>query len=195
MQDDRQEAILQAHQWVKADPVVLDTETTGLNYRAEICEVAVVDLKGQTLFNSLVRPVNPIPWDASRIHGIDNGAVKDAESFSSIWTELSQVLADKLVVIYNADFDTRMIRQSANAANMNLPSNMFGRVATTEWHCVMRLFAKFYGERNNSYGTYRWHKLEVAAGHFGITIPYDQHRARADADLARQVLMEMASST
>jgi DNA polymerase III epsilon subunit-like protein len=39
----------------KSDFVVLDTETTGLDKRAEIVELSIIDKHGNTLFDSLIK--------------------------------------------------------------------------------------------------------------------------------------------
>ena len=192
--DDRYRAILKARQWVDSDPVLLDTETTGLRSDAEICEIAVVDLHGQTLIDKLVLPTRSIPADATNIHGITNDDVRDADTLPTLWPELAGLLRGRAVVIYNADYDTRLLRQSAIASGMESAWNAFREASEGDWRCLMKLFAEFYGERSGSYGDYRWQRLDVAARHFGIAIPPDQHRARADADLARQVLHAMAST-
>jgi DNA polymerase-3 subunit epsilon len=68
--DDRARAIRTARTWLKADPLFLDTETTGLDDQAGICELSFVDIAGRVLMDTLVRPHQPIPHEASVIHGI-----------------------------------------------------------------------------------------------------------------------------
>ncbi|MFB6287159.1 MAG: 3'-5' exonuclease, partial [Candidatus Bipolaricaulia bacterium] len=50
-----------ARQWLDRAPLFLDTETTGIDERAEICEIAVVAADGTSLVDTLVRPTGPIP--------------------------------------------------------------------------------------------------------------------------------------
>ena len=61
-----------ALRWLAAQPVFLDTETTGLDNRAEICEIAVLDPEGCTLLDTLVKPRQPIPQAATDVHGISD---------------------------------------------------------------------------------------------------------------------------
>lgn len=50
--------------------MVFDTETTGLDGSDGIVEVSCVSGQGEVLLDTLVRPVAPIPADATAIHGI-----------------------------------------------------------------------------------------------------------------------------
>src|SRR5690606_33823093 len=69
------EAQMKFNRWNELkNVVILDTETTGL-YDAEIVEIAVIDLGGNILMNTLVRPKNPIPAEVTAIHGINNEMV------------------------------------------------------------------------------------------------------------------------
>jgi DNA polymerase-3 subunit epsilon len=60
--------------WVqnKEKYVILDTETTGLESNAEIIEIAIINIDEHILFNSLIKPENPVPADAFDVHGISN---------------------------------------------------------------------------------------------------------------------------
>ncbi len=84
----RKAAIQAAREICSQNPIFLDTETTGLDSSAEIIEIAVVDSGGTTLMNSLVRPLNPIPREASRIHGITEEMTRNAPMWISLWQEL-----------------------------------------------------------------------------------------------------------
>ena len=53
----------------------LDTETTCFGPSAEIVDIGVVDLTGNIVFKSLIRPVRPIPADATAVHGIANSTL------------------------------------------------------------------------------------------------------------------------
>lgn len=96
---------------ILADPdtVILDTETTGLS-NAYIVDLAVIR-KGGIVFNTLVDPQVRIPKDASAIHGIYNRHVRDAPTFTDLWSMgLADVLKNKRVVIYNVPYDMGVIQ-------------------------------------------------------------------------------------
>ena len=59
------------------DIYFLDTETTGLSVTtgARIVEIAIVDLHGEPLLNTLVNPEEPIPSAAQQVHGISDEMV------------------------------------------------------------------------------------------------------------------------
>lgn len=61
--------------------MILDTETTGLDYDDKIVEIAVIDLDGNVLINTLVDPNKAIPKEATEIHGIANKMVENAPLF------------------------------------------------------------------------------------------------------------------
>ncbi|NJO78662.1 MAG: 3'-5' exonuclease [Cyanobacteria bacterium RM1_2_2] len=109
---DRQIAAKWAFNLLKGNFCILDTETTGIDAKAQVCQIAVINSLGELLFESLVQPTHPIPESATAIHGITNAMVKDAPSFDQALVPLLRATGNRDVVIYNAEFDLRAIRQS-----------------------------------------------------------------------------------
>jgi DNA polymerase III subunit epsilon len=179
----RQSAIEEARRLLDQKPIYLDTETTGLDDRAEIVEIAVLDHDGAPLFESLVKPRYPIPADAARIHGISNAAVAGAPTWGDLWPQIEPFLQGRTVGIFNADFDLRMLAQSHRFAQL-----VWTREALTSF-CIMQLYARYYGERG--YGGFRWQSLEKAGRQCRLNLP-NSHRAADDARLARAVLHYVA---
>jgi DNA polymerase-3 subunit epsilon len=178
-----------AAQWLERDPLFLDTETTGLDHRAEVCDLAVVDAGGQVLLNTLIRTRRPIPLEAYAIHGISNREVQAAPPFEAVTEQLRALLSGRLVVVYNADFDAQMLRQShasAQAARY---------LRQVEFVCAMKLYAVHYGEWNSYRRSYRWQKLEDAARQCRLAWAGDAHRALADAEMCRRVVRHLAGAS
>ena len=84
MNSTRTSAAARAQQILAGQPIFLDTETTGLDPRAEIVEIALIDHDGAVLLESLVKPTRPIPQDATRIHRITDGMVADAPTAGEV---------------------------------------------------------------------------------------------------------------
>ena len=162
--------------------VYLDTETTGLGGRAEVVDVAVAGGDGRILFETLVRPLAPIPPDATAIHGIADADVADAPGWPAVHDELCRLLTGRLVVVYNAAFDRRIVTQCGERHGLALPE--------LDWHCAMRRFAEFHGDWDAARGVFRWQKLEQAVAVFGVAP--GGHRAAADALACRAVVLGMA---
>ena len=55
-----------------------DTETTGLSDEDEIVHIAIVDIDGSVLIDTLVKPSKLIPSEATYIHNITNKMVEYA---------------------------------------------------------------------------------------------------------------------
>ena len=181
----RQQAIQLARQYALAEPVFLDTETTGLSPSDQIVEICLLDSHGAILLESLVRPTRRIPRDAIQIHGITDELVMHAPTWPEVWAQVEAILRGRYVGIYNAEFDLRMLRQSHQAHSIPWPGNPSN-------FCIMKLYAQYYGQPG-SYGTPRWHKLEAAARQCGLDPGYT-HRARQDTLLAKSVFDHIASS-
>jgi DNA polymerase-3 subunit epsilon len=175
----------QARRILQSRPLFLDTETTGLGSEAQIVEIALVDPDGSVLFESLVRPLAPIPPDATAIHGITNAMVAGAPDWRSVWSKVGPLLTGERIAIYNAEFDLRMMRSAHRRAGLawTLPSDRFV--------CLMELYAEFRGDWNPIRRSYRWHSLEAAAQQCALPLA-NRHRAAQDAALARQLLEHMA---
>jgi DNA polymerase III subunit epsilon len=173
-------------QEIVSDPrtVFIDTETTGLDETAEIVDIAVVGVNGDVLLDTLVKPRWPIPPGVSRIHGIYDRDVAHAASWSEVYGLALPLLVDRPVVIFNADYDRKIILQCC--AHMQLPL-IFG---AGNWQCAMKRHAEYVGEPGRYGRGYRWHKLENAARSFGIAP--GGHRALGDAEACRQVVHAMA---
>ena len=148
---------LAAVQWAKetlADPAwtILDTETTGAR-RSEIVEIAIIDLTGNPLLNTLAKPQQRISRGATAVHGLTAADVADAPSFPEIYPQLVDVLSDRRVLIYNAKFDIEVLNYCCEV--YQLPRlNLEERSA-----CVMEWYAQWFGDWSSKYGSYRWQRL------------------------------------
>ena len=152
------------------DFLVLDTETTGLN-DPELVSIGVIDSKGKIVIDEIVRPGKPIEPGASRVTGITNEVVADKPEFPAIYERLNEELNGKLVVIYNASYDLKVLRNTCR--RYNLPMPQFDPWCTMEW------FAKLYGRSDNYRQSFTWQKLSTAASYFGVK-RFDAHAALGD---------------
>lgn len=148
----------------------------------------MVDRHGHVLLDTLVRPDSLIPQDAIDVHGIHDASVVDAPPWPEVYPLLGRILdRNSPVVIYNSDFDARMI----DLANRRHGLPPF----SADWHCAMKQYAAFAGIWHPRYEGFRWHKLTEALRMVNRNLPVGNHRALADADSCRQVVEAMASES
>lgn len=178
--------VLQRAQAVlKLQPIFLDTETTGTGQTDRIIQIGIVDTQGETLFQSLVNPGTPIPAESSAVNGITDEMVKDAPVWTQIWPDVETILKGRVIGIYNADFDLRLLRQTNKAYGLPMT------IETNQAFCVMKLFAAFYGEWNARNNGFKSQKLEFAGRFLNISIP-NSHDAVDDARLTAALTKAIA---
>jgi len=97
--------------------VVLDLETTGLSKkRHRITEIAAVKIKKNKVvgkFQTLVNPKQRIPSFITRLTGITNDMVKDAEPIHKVLPEFIEFLGNAPIIAHNASFDYGFIEHNA----------------------------------------------------------------------------------
>ncbi len=183
--ESREQAIRIAKEMAALKPIFMDTETTGTDSLDVIIEIGIVDWDGTTLLDTLVKPNRPISQGASKVHGINEAHVAWSPDWKTIWPQVVEVLEGRVLGIYNAAFDLRMLRQSCGLTG--IPWNP----PYADDFCVMELFARYYGEWNSKRGNYRWKNLDFAGKYFNLPEP-NSHRAKDDAYLTKLVLEKMA---
>lgn len=160
------------------DTLLLDTETTGLDSSAEIIQIAIIDMRGKVLLDALVRPNGDIPAGASAIHGITFKTVEDAPTFKALAPDIKSILDSRRCLIFNRDFDFRLLKQSALLDGIDPFSAI---PSSTQFECVMIPYSAWVGEWNGRYGNYRYQRL-----------PSGDHSALGDCLATRRVLFQMA---
>lgn len=123
----------------KSKYVILDTETTGLGKYDEIIEISIIDLDGNVMYDSLVKPDRRITYDAYKIHGISDEMVDDYSNFKEQWDDIYKVIKGKTIIAYNAKFDIRMIKQTLDIYKLTAP-----RLSSL---CMMELCTRYKGFR------------------------------------------------
>lgn len=136
----------------------------------------MIDTTGNERFQSLCRPENPIPITATRVHNITDRMVADAKAWSDIHGTVKKLFKRaEYVLAWNADFDERMLRQTAERYEL-------------EWKSKFKLhdlLHDYRGLRPDSLG----HSLQKACNHEGV--PRDEskaHRALADCHDVLEVM-------
>lgn len=184
----RSGAIAWAIAMVELDALVVDTETLGIDHDAGICDLAIVTMEGDVLFNALINPGKPIPADAVRVHGITDADVAGAHSWVWVYPDIERIFSGRVVLAWNAPFD---------AGSFNACSVAVSRPALAhDWQDAMLAFSAYRGERyvaGRRRGELVWHRLSVAAKQFGI--PEGGHRALQDAECCRRLVIAMSEAT
>ncbi len=93
---------------------IVDIETTG-GYAASngITEIAVFITDGKSIlkyYSTLLNPIYTIPRFVEALTGITNNMVEFERPFSSIADELYELLADKVFVAHNVNFDYSFVK-------------------------------------------------------------------------------------
>ena len=158
------------------DFVVLDSETTGLGTPIDFVEIGVVSCRGETLFDSLIKPSCPVDPGASRVHGHTARSLMGQRRFVEVYPDLLDALWAKRVVVYNAPYDRRV--WDAAVKNLGARGALSGELPP--WECAMRRYAAYVGEPSKR-GGYRSQKL-----------PGGDHSALGDALATLRLIEEMS---
>jgi DNA polymerase III subunit epsilon len=141
---------------------VVDVETTGLGRDDRIISAAVYRLDAQGAVEdhwyTLVNPErDPGPvW----IHGLTSEVLAGAPLFPQVADELSERLADRVLVAHNAAFDWAMIAREYARAKRTAP--------VRQRLCTIMLSKELSLPLAN-------HKLETLAAHYGVTQRHAHH--------------------
>ncbi len=163
----KENALRKRRIWVnnKNDYCIVDTETTGLGKNDKVIEIAIIDLDGNVLLNTLVNSNKRIHWAAEKVHGISNGEIETAPGVKLVGNRVKDILTNRIMIAYNAKFDARMIKQTFNL-NVN-------------YQCLMHNEMEFIG-------TSRYISLEVATSK--LRINKQEHRALGDCKLCLKLI-------
>lgn len=107
--------------------LALDLETTGPNpEEAHIVEFSFIeldeDLIEQRRWTQRLQPPEPIPPEATEVHGITNEEVSDYPPFDTYAEEIQALVGDAILLVYNADFDVEILhRELERAGQPGLP--------------------------------------------------------------------------
>jgi DNA polymerase-3 subunit epsilon len=174
---DRVSAVLWAREQLALnDWVILDTETTGL-YDAEIVEIAIIDRTEGTLLDTLIKPSIPIPAEVTEVHGISDEMVADAPTFPEVYPRIVEVLKDKRILIYNAEFDIKILNYCCYLHGLPI-LNLKQRS-----ECLMEWTAQWRGDWSNYYKDYRYVPLN------------GNHRALGDCRATLKLIKKMAADS
>lgn len=174
------------------DVLIIDTETTGLHEGAEVCQLALINTRGEVLLDTLVRPYGEMDPGAEEVHGISMERLALAPRFDPVWAVIKPELAGRQVVIYNKAFDLKRMAESLAAAMVGaarqakLETYRQARAeidgAAASYDCAMHWYAQWVGDWSAWHGSYRWPRL-----------PGGDHTALGDAQATLAVLRRMAN--
>jgi DNA polymerase III subunit epsilon len=150
----------------------VDLETTGGSTgEHRITEVGVVEVgpEGVSRWSTLVDPQQSIPPFIQQLTGITDAMVRGAPTFDAIAPALFKRLHGKLFIAHNASFDRGFLRSEFRRAGLAFNPDVL---------CTVRLSrALFPAEKR--------HGLDALVERHAL-VPFDRHRALADADLLWQ---------
>lgn len=155
---------------------MIDTETTGFGASARLVEVAALHVRNGVCvrrYQTLVRPDIPIPWQATRVHGITDAMVRTAPREAEVVRALRDFIEAIPLVAHNASFDATVLRGAFARARLTAPGCVV-------W-CSVKLARRFLLDAPA-------YNLGALARHLALpAVP--AHRAMADA-LTTQALVD-----
>ena len=148
--------------------IVLDTETTGLDYTKEkMVEFAAVRLENGKIkdeFQSLINPKQHIRKSSIAIHGITADMVEDAPTEEEAMPKIMEFIQDYPIVAHNAIFDFTFINEASK--------RVFGKEISNTRIDTQQMFKEVYPDLDS-------HGLEALTQKFNVPLT-NHHRAMAD---------------
>ena len=167
-----------------AREIVLDTETTGLDFRSghRLIEVACLELEdfiptGRS-FHRYVDPGREIDAEAQAVHGISLDFLKGKPRFAEVCEEFLDFVADASLIAHNASFDRGFVNfELEQAGHRTLPDQ--------QWVDTLRMAQKRFPGMYNS--------LDALCKRFKISLAErEKHGALIDCRLLASVYLELS---
>jgi DNA polymerase III epsilon subunit family exonuclease len=153
----------------KTIEIVLDVETTGLDYTKEkIIEFAAIRLENGVItdkFETLINPQQHIRKSSAAIHGITEDDIKDSPLEEEILPKILDFIKDYPIVAHNAIFDFSFLNE-ASIRN-------YGKGINNQRIDTQMMFKEVYPDMES-------HGLETLMKKFNVEFT-TRHRALADA--------------
>jgi len=164
--------------------VILDTETTGLDFRTgdRVVEIGCVELLGRQItgqrFHAYLNPERPVA-DSERIHGLSDEFLADKPKFAEVADDFMAFVRGAELVIHNAAFDVGFLNNELGLLKHDGIDQLCGEVIDT-----LRMAREMRpGKKNN---------LNALCAEFGVDNSGRQlHGALLDAELLAEVYLAM----
>lgn len=171
--------IQNAHR-TSVDYVVIDVETTGLDYdKDRIIEIALIKVAGGGItdqFQCLVKSDREIPVDVEKLTGISKDMVdKQGLNEQVALGRVKEFIGDSLVIGYNVQFDVNFVQKLAKRVNED--------IIIRKTKDVLHMVRRELDEVPN-------YKLETVAKFFSLDIN-NIHRAWEDCILTYKIYCEL----
>lgn len=154
--------------------IVLDIETTGLDYRREkIIEFAAVKLVNDEIteeYETLINPKQEIRRSSINIHGITPDMVEDSPTIEEVMPKILEFIGDYPIIGHNVIFDYSFLNQTSK--------ELYGKELKNHRIDTQHMFREVFPEEFS-------HGLESLMKRFNVDFT-TRHRAMADtAGLAK----------
>lgn len=165
--------------------VVLDTETTGLEWRNgdRVIEIGCVELINRGLtgrhYHVYINPGREVDPGAVAVHGITNEFLADKPRFADVAAEFEDFLRDAELVIHNANFDVGFLDNELTLIGRPPIARLCGGVVDT-----LRMAKEQHPGKKASLDAL-CERYEVANAHRTL------HGALLDAELLADVYLAM----
>ncbi len=157
---------------------IVDIETTGSYAAANgITEISIRVFDGQQVtdqFETLVNPGQPIPYYIQKMTGINDDMVASAPGFEEVAARIHGMLADKVFIAHNVNFDFSFVNSHLKQAGYDLNCKKL---------CTVRLSRKIFP----GFPSYSLGKLCQS---LGIVIR-DHHRAGGDTAATLEIFRRL----
>lgn len=165
--------------------IVLDTETTGLEFRLgdRVIEIGCIELAGRRFsgrrFHHYINPGRDIEAGAMAVHGITNEFLQDKPSFVEIAAEFVAFIRDAELVIHNAAFDVGFLNHELSLLDLPPIEQLCSGVVDT-----LKLARELHPGRKNT--------LDALCDRYQIdNTRRTLHGALLDAELLGEVYLAM----
>tara|TARA_Y100001970_G_scaffold151770_1_gene185870 strand:+ start:22935 stop:23678 length:744 start_codon:yes stop_codon:yes gene_type:complete len=167
--------------------IILDTETTGLEYKQghRVIEIGCVEIENRKLsgreFHTYLNPGRESDPEALKIHGLTSEFLQDKPSFNEVYKDFIKFIKGHELLIHNADFDIGFLDNEIKLLSKELPrvSESVERVIDT-LHVARE---KHPGQRNS---------LDALVDRYSISgFDRDLHGALLDSKILASVYLSM----
>ncbi|MFZ2629603.1 MAG: DNA polymerase III subunit epsilon [Rugosibacter sp.] len=165
--------------------IILDTETTGLDFRTgdRVIEIGCVEMLSRQLsgvrFHKYINPERDVPAGAVAIHGLTSDFLADKPKFADIAEEFIAFVRGAELIIHNAPFDTGFLNHELGLMRRENLDQLCSGVTDT-----LRMARDLRPGKRAS--------LDVLCGEFGINNTHRTlHGALLDAELLAEVYLAM----